>query len=279
MVETFDLSVVPSADRSTHATGAATLADWIDAVRAPGAAVQAAVARLRAMGADTDEGKALKASAFPAITFSARFEDARKVDAPWRHSGIIPIDLDNVPYAPDDVRKAAREIPGCVAAYVSPSGAGVKLAIVVDPIPTDVDGHKHAWAAAQAVVEATLGLPVDAGNDVNRLAFASHDPGAWWTPRVEVEPVKWEMPVTAENGHLEERRSDGQSQQQDTPGTATDALGSIDPAGLPDGEWVRIGMAAKSAEVSWADFDAWCQRDAARYNERVNLEALGFMGG
>ena len=79
MVETFDLSVVPSADRSTHATGAATLADWIDAVRAPGAAVQAAVARLRAMGADTDDGKALKASAFPAITFSARFDDARKV--------------------------------------------------------------------------------------------------------------------------------------------------------------------------------------------------------
>ena len=277
MVETFDLSVVPSADRSTHATGAATLADWIDAVRAPGAAVQAAVARLRAMGADTDDGKALKASAFPAITFSARFEDARKVDAPWRHSGIIPIDLDDVDAAAD-VRDAAREIPSCAAAYVTPSGVGVKLAIVVEPIPTDVDGHRHAWDAAKTAVEAALGFPVDAGNDVNRLAFASHDPGAWWTPRVEVEPVKWEPPraewidgstAASEN---QPRRPGARQPQQDTAGTATDALGSIDPAGLPDGEWVRIGMAAKSAEVSWADFDAWCQRDAARYNERVNLK-------
>ena len=209
---------------------------------------------------------------------AARFEDRRRTDAPWKHSGIVAIDVDGVGHPEDaaELRDAAREIPGCAAAYVSPSGIGLKLAIVVDPIPSDVDGHKHAWAAAQAVVEAALGFPVDAGNDVNRLAFASHDPGAWWTPRVEVEPVKWEPPVedSPPSGPPPWRASrpgnDGRTQADDTPGTATDALGAIDPAGLPDGEWVRIGMAAKSAEVSWGDFDAWCQRDAARYNERVN---------
>ena len=131
---------------------------------------------------------------------------------------------------------------------------------------------------ARRAVEAALGFPVDAGNDVNRLAFASHDPGAWWTPRVEVEPVKWEPPRaewidgSAAGSENQPRRPGARQPQQDTAGTATDALGAIDPAGLPDGEWVKIGMAAKSAGVAQADFDAWCQRDAARYNERVNLK-------
>ena len=56
MVETFDLSVVPSADRSTHATGAATLADWIDAVRKPGPAVRETVALIRQFTQETLSG-------------------------------------------------------------------------------------------------------------------------------------------------------------------------------------------------------------------------------
>ncbi|NBX81301.1 MAG: DNA primase, partial [Flavobacteriales bacterium] len=40
---------------------------------------------------------------------------------------------------------------------------------------------------------------------------------------------------------------------------ARDALGFIDP-NLPRNEWVRVGMAAHAAGLSFEDFDEWSSR-------------------
>lgn len=54
------------------------------------------------------------------------------------------------------------------------------------------------------------------------------------------------------------------------PREALDALESIDPATLSQGEWLEASMAANAAGIGRADWDTWCKRDAERYNEREN---------
>lgn len=55
------------------------------------------------------------------------------------------------------------------------------------------------------------------------------------------------------------------------PDKALSALNSIDPCDLTDDfEWLRVTMAAKVAGIAVEDWDVWCRRDPAGYDEAEN---------
>jgi hypothetical protein len=50
--------------------------------------------------------------------------------------------------------------------------------------------------------------------------------------------------------------------------TVRECMGQIPPAALDDEEWLSVGMAAKDAGLSLADWDRWSAQDASRYRPR-----------
>ena len=138
-------------------------------------------------------------------TFSGFYRGCR--DAGMEsHSGIIVYDLDHLSRqgeVADEVRVRCRDLPYVVFAFISPSGDGVKIGILVDPVPTmgeDLAGwgqgrreHLAAWEQGRARLMADLELPI-AVSDVqaqnpSRLCFLGHDPGIYIADPEAVEAV------------------------------------------------------------------------------------------
>ena len=57
------------------------------------------------------------------------------------------------------------------------------------------------------------------------------------------------------------------------------ALDSINPVGLTYSEWASVGMALNEAGCDWQVWDAWSQRDPARYHRgECEKKWIGFRG-
>jgi hypothetical protein len=73
-----------------------------------------------------------------------------------------------------DLRDRIGEDKHILAAWISPSGDGVKA---IMRIPASAEGHKAAFAAAAEYMRDTYATVIDkACSDVGRLCFVSHDP-------------------------------------------------------------------------------------------------------
>lgn len=118
---------------------------------------------------------------------SAKASEGRKV---LKHSGLLQIDVDHIGYEEAArLRDEAKGAPHVAAAFVSPSGNGVKLIMA---IPASVEGHSEAFAAAARYVRETYGHEADpACKDVARLCFASHDPEAWHKKAAPLDVETW----------------------------------------------------------------------------------------
>ena len=84
---------------------------------------------------------------FPAIIPAGVFNgQGRRTEHVSSLSGLVVIDLDHL-----DQEAASRtlvelqSLDSCVLCFVSPSGAGVKALIVVEPMPADVTEYTQAW--------------------------------------------------------------------------------------------------------------------------------------
>ena len=98
---------------------------------------------------DPDKYRTYKASQLPAVTFSGVFPtNQRKAHAIAHHSGLITLDIDGLnPADIGYILTALASMPEVLIAFVSPSGAGIKAVVSVDPIPVDAIEHKGAWQA------------------------------------------------------------------------------------------------------------------------------------
>ncbi len=128
----------------------------------------------------------------PAVMLSG-YADTRRADAPAQeraieHSGFMQGDFDGKDHphllaegtTPAERVKPLMDLlradPHVVAAFISPSGEGVKAVIRV---PADTAGHRGAFEGA-AEHFAKFGLKIDeATKDPGRLCFVSADPDAW----------------------------------------------------------------------------------------------------
>jgi P4 family phage/plasmid primase-like protien len=98
------------------------------------------------------------------------------------HSGFLQIDLDAKdmhPRDPEAVRDQLRDDPHVQAAWLSPTGGGVKGLLYVGACRTPKD-HENAFFAAEAYFRETYALTLDKScKDPVRLCFVSYDPGGW----------------------------------------------------------------------------------------------------
>ena len=89
-----------------------------------------------------------------------------------QHSGYICLDYDHVEEA-EKTRDKLAESPFCYAAFVSPSGNGVKVIVPITPIPTTPEGHAQAYNTVANLFPQEFR---DLGtNDVVRRCFFSSD--------------------------------------------------------------------------------------------------------
>ena len=107
------------------------------------------------------------------------------------HSGFLQIDLDAKdmhPRDPEAVRDQLRDDPHVQAAWLSPTGGGVKGLLYVGACRTPKD-HETAFFAAEAYFRETYALTLDKScKDPVRLCFVSYDPGGW-TREVLADPL------------------------------------------------------------------------------------------
>lgn len=163
----------------------------------------ALVAHVRdAAEAGADAAKDAAKGRLPGFTPSGRFT-ARKKDGLAVHSGVVVADLDHLPSREDAARTrdALAQDAHVVAAFVSPSGRGVKALVRVDAV-ADADEHAEAFAKLVEHFAQAHGVKLDtSGKDVSRLCFVSHDPDAF-IREGEAEPLAWRVlpPLEIEAG-------------------------------------------------------------------------------
>lgn len=133
------------------------------------------IAKLRALGRESPGYEKRKAH-LPSFTLSATTNGGRKAADVIEHSGLIQVDVDKLGQAAaSELRDRLGEDRQILAAWISPSGDGVKAAFCV---PADLAGHKAAFQAVAEYLRERYGVTVDpACSDVSRQCFVSHDPG------------------------------------------------------------------------------------------------------
>ena len=157
-----------------------TIAEALEEItRGDFAAEVAEVRRLVGIhGKDSAEVKAAKLS-LPAYLFSGQVNGAVKQAMPegrMDHSGILTLDFDGIE-DPAAVRDELATDPHVIAAWISPSGNGVKGLCAIERATTE-EQHKAAFLAAESYF-AGQGLEMDSsGKNSNRLCFAGSDPDA-----------------------------------------------------------------------------------------------------
>ena len=128
-------------------------------------------------------------------TFSGVYQGCRD-SGMESHSGIIVYDLDHLSRlgeAASDVRDRCRHIESVAFAFVSPSGDGLKVGVLVSPVPQTREEHLTAWEQGRARLMEDLGIPIDVSDvqakNPSRLCFLGYDPDIYIADPETVEAV------------------------------------------------------------------------------------------
>jgi hypothetical protein len=177
-----EIDFYSSATAST-ATATTTLSDLIDAIRSDEFAAK--ITRLRStLAAGDDDGYAVAKKDLQAVSISGTADGKRAKaieEGRFSHSGLLQLDFDaadNVGWTVEEIVEILQAEPRIVAAFVSPSGHGVK-GIARIPVCKTKDEHVAAFASARNHFRAHNLTIDEACKDPVRLMFVSHDPGAW----------------------------------------------------------------------------------------------------
>ncbi len=130
----------------------------------------------------------------PAFTPSGTFNNGRKASLLSEYSNHIIIDIDKItPSEATAIIQKVAAYPFTFAAFISPSGNGVKIIVLVD---SKEEHHKLAFTQVAVYFETQLQLKIDpSGKDVCRLCFMSYDSNCYRninaTPyHVDIQPIK-----------------------------------------------------------------------------------------
>lgn len=162
---------------ATDPLGHPTIGQVLTGVRDPSPKIRKIIANVRA-ATDKEIRRRLK-EPLPAITFAADLRHRKKgtllADKLLGMSGLVCIDIDHLTRPAAEVRDLLALDPCCVAAFVSPSGDGVKGLFWLDnPTP---ERWARLWQAVADRVKDRHGLKCDPSRkDLVGLCFASHDP-------------------------------------------------------------------------------------------------------
>lgn len=123
---------------------------------------------------DIESADALKKK-LPAFTPSGTFLNGRKADLLSEYSGNVVLDIDKITEQQiTHILQVAATIPHTFAAFISPSGNGVKIIVAVS---NTAEYHKAAFLQVADYYSKALNCNIDpSGKDVSRLCFVSYHP-------------------------------------------------------------------------------------------------------
>lgn len=224
--------------------------------------------------------KRYKESNLPAVTFSGTFpRGKRKAAHLATHSGLVTLDIDGLTtdQIPDVLSELA-QMPHIVLAFVSPSGAGIKAILRVNPIPQNDTEHKGAYQACLDYIETLAeeyGFEIDtSGKDCSRLCYLAHDPLV--IVHTDAPPIDWDADAWFEAERQREERAEKKSVSAGDFPADIEALAYI-PRDVEYEDWRNIGMAIKAAGLPlsvWRDWNhgqrlssssGWINEDLNRY--------------
>jgi phage/plasmid-associated DNA primase len=163
-----------------------TIDQVVEQIAEPQKKVLVAIERVRALVAagKIDEAGAVKKT-LPAVTFSGVFA-ARKKSALLAHSGLVVLDFDHLEESAVARLAAFADKLPAVLRFISPSGAGVKVGVMVSPVPKTPEEHERAFRHVEGICKEAGFVPDKSGRDVCRLCFLSYDPDVKWNPEAGV---------------------------------------------------------------------------------------------
>ena len=134
--------------------------------------------QVAAVRAATGDERAELKRRLPAIIWSGTFS-RRATSGLIQHSGLICADIDKVPDRLKELANIAWHDPHVVAAFVSPTGTGLKIVFRTQSFDSV---REHVASHYRATVD-------EAAKDVARLCFVSHDPEAFYNEEAEPLPT------------------------------------------------------------------------------------------
>ena len=142
------------------------------------------IEKLRKFKNNGEKENAIKLKqSLPAFTVSSTFKSRRKLEFVQDYNGVLHLDYDKV----DDVNKykeQVKEIPYTLAAFVSPSGDGLKVFVKTS---SSLEQHKDTFESLRSYYDSVLGVESDKSvKDVTRLCFVSYDEELYYNSEAEI---------------------------------------------------------------------------------------------
>jgi hypothetical protein len=194
---------------------------------------------IRSLRSETDQEKrqAIK-KGLSYFCFSGTFSK-RNAKSLIQHSGLMVLDFDHV----KDLlftRLQLQADPHCLALFISPSGDGIKMMILIDP-----KRHAESFLSFQDYIKKNYGMDVDkSGKDVSRACYASFDESVFLNPEARLFTVEVDE-VDEETGEVTTRP---RTQPPNKPSFVPDPLKHLELV-VSRIEELRIDLTA--------DYDDW----------------------
>lgn len=128
-----------------------------------------------------------KSTKLPAFTYSVSCNGPHSRDYIYEYLNIVGIDIDGI-NDPENIKKRACEIDTTWAAFISPSGNGLKIFVKVS---SDIKDHNNAFKVVNAYYADQLEIEFDSSvKDLTRLCFVSYDPDLYLNEKAIVFDVE-----------------------------------------------------------------------------------------
>jgi len=125
----------------------------------------------------------------PCFTPSGVFSSGHSKKELEIYNPLVILDIDKVGLnEAAELRKKASEMPTTYAAFVSPSGRGLKILVKTDSIK---ETHESAFEQVSTYYRKALDIPIDkSGKDFSRLCFVPFDPDIYVNDESEIYQIK-----------------------------------------------------------------------------------------
>ena len=131
---------------------------------------------------DKNKAKYIK-NGLPAFTISATFKGGRKKEHFDTYTNLLHLDYDHIDNA-EELRAKVIDIPYTYAAFISPSGNGLKVFVKSD---NTLSTHEYTFNALRSYYDEIVGVDSDRNvKDITRLCFVSYDPDLYFNENAEV---------------------------------------------------------------------------------------------
>ena len=131
---------------------------------------------------DIEKAKVLKRK-LPAFTISATYKGKREEENIESYSGLLHLDYDYIDNV-QELKAKIVDIPNTYAAFISPSGNGLKVLVKSDNI---LSAHTFTFNALKKYYDGIVGIDSDSAvKDFPRICFVSYDPDLYLNEDAEV---------------------------------------------------------------------------------------------